>query len=431
MDTDRVTQAGEEEKATEAAREALKKLATSDYAVEVGAASKFVSDTLGIDVDIVSHLEQKIKQFEQRKANLLDSYAQLAVKRAHSSEDCLYVLHGWGSQGKENSTLSPDYLRQLMPEAHLKTEGGFYLRWQGLGIAINPGNSFLQQFQAEGLHIQDIDCILVTHPSVQYWQDVQRLYDLNAQFNSVRPQEQLHVIRYYLQEQAYRQLSPVLKPLYKQERHNVHHLELFVDSPTVEKVELSPGVALHYFLAPATKVQGVHGEEKIAPACLGLRLELMKGELSPGLSLGYLSGMPWSKHLGDLLGKCDVLMVGFGNTSAEDYGKVRYNTDDLGYLGTYSLMEEIAPRLLLCCEFGGREGDIRLDVVKKMRQEYAYGRHQGTVILPGDSGFVLDLRSLHARCSVTRRFVDPSQLKVANTKEIFGQLLYLSSSSVA
>ncbi|MCB1135605.1 MAG: hypothetical protein KDK78_04985 [Chlamydiia bacterium] len=146
--------------------------------------------------------------------------------------------------------------------------------------------------------------------------------------------------------------------------------------------------------------------------------------------MSYVSGTAWTPALVPNLAGSDILIAGFGNTCQDDYSKMRYNSDCLGYFGTYSLMEQVAPKLLLCCEFGGREGDIRMEVVKKMRQEHAYGSKQQTVILPGDTGVCVDLRHLLLCCSVSRQLVDPSQVRVTKSDSAFGPLAYLSPSSV-
>ena len=168
------------------------------------------------------------------------------------------------------------------------------------------------------------------------------------------------------------------------------------------------------------------------PSCLGLRLELTPtkdlgfSQRPHSISLGIASGVAWSPLLGRHLDACDVIISGFEKTNADDYSKLKHNDDCLGYYGTYSLAKAVDPRLLLCCEFSGREGDIRLEVVKKMREELKRDLGQEPSILPGDTGFYLDLESFQIRCSISQTMVDPKKIRVAKSSESFGNLQYLS-----
>src|SRR5690606_25144065 len=97
----------------------------------------------------------------------------------------------------------------------------------------------------------------------------------------------------------------------------------------------------------------------------GIRLELTNEEQK--LHIGYLSGLAWSPLISHHLSYCDIILAAFGNTCVKDYSMVAYNEDSLGYFGILTLLQQQAPKLLLLTEFGGREGDIRLEVAKKMR----------------------------------------------------------------
>lgn len=403
---------------------ALKRLANSDYAVEPVSTSRFMTDNLGVDSDTGQTLEHRVKSFQKHLAKQIADYVQVARKRTHTADNCLFVLNGWeyNSSAPTNPT--------LVPEKKRKTCGGYYMRWQGKGIVINPGTDFLAHFHRQGLHVTDIDCVIVTQDNPDTYCDIEAIYNLNYQLNANSSSNELHIIQYYLNQHAHQNIAAQLKPNFKQERNTVHSLTLFVDSPDIEKMDLFPEICLHYFhtsLPDANRTQ--QGKEESHP-CLGIRLECKGPENRIASTIGYISGIPWSPLLAHNLGRCDLLITGFDNTCASDYGKVQYNDECLGYFGTYSLVEEVAPRLLLCCEFGGREGDIRLEIVKKMRQEYAYSHHQGTVILPGDTGLYLDLRALQVRCSISKKLVDPSQIRIARTNEAFGKLEYLAPSCI-
>lgn len=433
-------------KESTAAFEELRRLANSDYKVEMPATSKFMSNSLGIDPYTSQALEHRIQTFQKAQSDLMQEYSDLFRKRSKIPDNAFYVLQGWDFTHAgpfQNRNLFPSTTRHLLTEHSRSTSGGFFLRWNGKGIVINPGRHFIDHFHQQGLHIKDIDFVIVTKDDREAYSDVEEIYELNYQLNKVNPE--LQIIHYYLNQKAYEDLSRILKPNFKQARHAVHNLEIYLDSPDVEKVELSDAIQLHYFLASTQDafMKGLGAKEDryqkgASTSTLGIRLDLKipakpstpyTAEKTASLRIGYISGVAWSPLLAHNLGNCDLLIAGFGNTSPNDYDKLSYNPDSLGYHGTFSLLEEVNPRLLLCSEFGGREGDIRIEVVKKIRQEYAQSNRSvrnAPVVLPGDIGLLIDLKTLQIQCSVSQILVDPNQAHVVKFAEAFGNLRYLS-----
>ena len=371
-------------------------------------------------------LEHRIKTFHQQQRELISNYLDRFKTRPALKDQCLYLLHGWHDSHQRTRFLTGQ---------SRKTTGGYYLRWNGKGIVINPGLHFLENFHQQGLHIKDIDYVIVTGESASSYADIQEIYELNYQLNKIS--SELQIIHYYLSPKAYQALSPALKPNFKQERHTVHCLELFLDSPDVEKIELNDGINFSYFPLKSQRnaQEGLSKEERNTKSVssLGLHFDLSTHHLveKQSIRLGYASGAPWSPLLGHHLGHCDLLIAGFGNTNPGDYSKLKYNEESLGYHGTFSLLEETTPKLLLCSEFDCEEGDVRLEAVKMMREQYAAmypnARHMPT-ILPVDNQLLLDLATLQVQCSATKTSVDPSRIRVVKLADSFGNLQYLSPS---
>lgn len=376
-------------------------------------------------------LEQSIKSFQKRQDLCIAQYLEQLKRRPQCNDQCLYVLHGYPPSAGETSADNALTTELLLTHKEHRTSGGYYLRWNGKGIVINPGINFLEHFHRQGLHIRDIDYVIVTNANPDAYADVKEIYELNYQLNNAN--SELQIIRYYLSQKAYQTLAPALKPNFKQERDTVRCLELFLDSPEVEKLELNDGIALHYFpiatqTAPLQDLLSKADKAVPMPASLGIRLDL-KGENSHVVRIGYISGAPWSPLLAHHLGKCDVLIAGFGSTNANDYGKLKYNETSLGYFGSYSLLEEVQPHLFLASEFNGNQGDIRLEVIKLMRQEYArtYPNARHTpALLPADPTLFVDLQTLNIQCSITKMAVIPAQIRIVKSQASFGNLRFLS-----
>ncbi len=364
-------------------------------------------------------LDARIEGHHQEQRQTLIEYLNQYNGDSNIFERRLLVLHGWHRSGALDARDSASSQRVWSAEAHT-TSGGYFLRWNHQGIAVNPGRNFLEAFHQHGGHIRDINHVIVTRSDLPSWADVEAIYDLNARVNGVH--NDVHVINYYVNQGAYQQLAPALKPHYKQERHTVHCLELYLDSPEAEAISLSDSITLNYF--PVTSQAHAETSGRGVEA-LGLRLDLQGTEGTT--KIGYSSGAAWSPILADNLSGTDVLLAAFEGTSTEDYSKVRYNYDSLGYFGTLSLLEEVTPKIALCSEFAGRQGDIRLEVVQKLRSELASpeGNTTPTVVLPSDIGLEISLNDLKVRCSTSNAFTRASELVVTRSHPYIKSLLFL------
>ncbi len=352
-------------------------------------------------------LEKRITHFKREQADKLYQYLNKGKQSRAFPLSALYLLHGWNDHNPNRTWALTEHSRT--------TSGGFYLRWNGKGIAINPGTNFLDHFHSRGLTVRDIDYVIVSQEASDSYADISEIYALNGQLNKI--DNQIHIIHYYLIPSVYQKLHPILKPHSKQERNTVHELDLFADTAEAEKIELTPEIELHYF--------SLSNESQTASS-LPLRFEL-KREHSL-LRFGYVSKTAWTPLLSHHLGFCDVLLLGFGNTSEEDYQEQKHNEDSLGYYGSYSLLEDIRPKLLLSTEYGGKEGDIRLEIAERLRRDFMhhYPSVKAPVVLPGDLGLLIDLHKLAIQGSLTQELLDPSNVTIIRSSEAYGPLYYLS-----
>ncbi len=375
-----------------------------------------------------SPLEESIQRFRKKHAEQIQEYLNQTKNRITLPDHHLYILNGWKFEQQFYKPFSEISNPTLLTEASRKSLGGHYIRWNGKGIVINPGPGFINIFHEQGLCVSDIDFVIVTSHHPDAYADVKNISELNSQLN--KTSSELQIIHYYLHHKVRQELAGLLKPSFKQARHTIHNLEMFLDSPDVEEIELSEGISLNYFQCTTSDNFGskTHDSHHAGDSSLGIRLELT--DHSKNVRIGYLSKMGWSPLIAHHLSHCDLLIVGFGNTNPRDYSKLGYTENHLGYYGCYSLFEEVTPKLMLLTEFGGREGDIRLDIIKKMRQEFlALNKKQfkfTPVVLPADIGLLLDLHLLQIKCSMSDENVPVEALRVVSSSEDFGRLNYVS-----
>lgn len=387
----------------------LKKTSTSQEPIAMPEHSKISSPLTSKSES--QEFETAILVHKQKQQEGLKNYLNLFNERKDSLLDGLYIF--------DESFLKQDPSFKNFPLSNsISKKGGYYIRWNGKGVVINPGIHFLDAFHKQQFHIRDIDSVIITNSNPESYTDIKRIYDLNADLNKFS--SEIKVIHYYVVENAYDLLSSLLKPLYSQEKNTLHRLEFFMDSPDVERLEMHSGIYLNYFSIEKQKKYSLN-----PTAHLGIRLDLQKEDLS-FTRLAFLSQCGWSPFLSHDLSICDILVAGFGHTSVDDYQKLHYNEHSLGFYGVATLIEELNPQVVILTEFDEREGDIRLEVIKKLREESNL-HAKLTSIVPGNQGLYLDLKQFLMACNQTKQLVSIEEIRMIKSADAFDPFLYISS----
>lgn len=314
--------------------------------------------------------------YTENKKNTLEAYLQTSLIANTLPDPSLLVLNGYLNE-EDGERL----VYSLLPEHYQKSAGGFYLKAYGKGFAINPGFHFLEKLHQKGVTVQDIDFVIVTSGNAEDFAEAVSLYELNYKCNMLN--DKLHIIRYYLHKQAYKTLLGTLKPRFKQEKDTVSALELYEDSPEVESVILTDKVTLNYAQSSATS--------------LSITLEIKKSH-----SIGWLTGD--DATILEKVSELDVLFLS--------------NPEQHTHLKSLS-------KKPLIFTFGQEkgEGDIRLESVRKLRQEL-----KTNSILPSDRDLLLHLEDLSIECGVCKQATPSDWVHVVKSKKSFGKILYLCPS---
>lgn len=372
-------------------------------------------------------------------ANFLEDYRAQYAMRLPCADDRLFIFQGWHQADRSSSSSSAGSKARpwsLCLAEEKRSTGGFFIRWQGKGIAINPDKSFLDDFHDSGLHMRDIDYVIATHFTPSIGDEIKKIYSLCYQVNK-GSKEQPHVINYYLQQGAYHSLASHLIPHFKCERHSVHQLETFGDGAEAEMRPLGSSIVLNYF--PLSFESLSSSPERFEPSIamktpLGIRLELksnatdsFSSQGGKSVTLGMLFTSGWTSLLKPHLKECDLLLGALAHPEAE----AREDGVDHEELGkaTRSMIKEVGAPLLLATQFSASFGDRRLEHTLKLRHEAMQALEASyAAILPADRGMEVDLRTLQVRCSITGQFVSAATMHVMRPKAPFGRLQYLSPS---
>ncbi|CRX39090.1 tetratricopeptide repeat protein [Estrella lausannensis] len=355
----------------------------------------------------------KLEEYSRRYQKLLEDYLEEVSSREKCQDNCLFAFNTWSKDIKDLPI--PGHL-----DPRKSISDGIFLRFKGKGIAINPGRHFLAELHSRSFSLLDINYVIVTHSKREALQDIAHIYDLTSQLNRLLGKP--HVIHYYFNRATYQEMIQILKPRYRQEKSSLHCLELYLDTPDVERIELQEGITLGYFLTAQT----FNPFSPVESLNLGLKLELQDNNLTR--TIAYVSSTHWTPLLGHHIGSVDLLLSGFGTTQPSDLKKERYLDDCLGYYGTLSLLQEAPPTLALLTEFNKTVAGARLEIVKKIREDISTESSE-TTVLPADPGLNIDLEKMLIQCSITKEWIAPHLAKIVQASDPLGNLQYLSPSS--
>jgi len=154
---------------------------------------------------------------------------------------------------------------------------------------------------------------------------------------------------------------------------------------------------------------------------MGMLVELLDKEGDPAMRIGYTGDTAYFEDLHKHLRDCDVLIAHISQPSIEELQDAsKLKEVHLGYRGTARLLKECNPRLALVGEYWAGFTDLRISLVKALRQ-----RSGLDAILPAGLGMHLKVPSLEIECTECAKPTSFSQIKVAPPTDNFGSLAYL------
>lgn len=348
--------------------------------------------------ELEAHTKTYQKIYQQQIESYLESFPTLSTKR----NDALWVFDGWETSLKQ----------EAFPWNLPASSEGLYLRWNGKGIVLNPGEHFLKRFHAKGIHFRQINIVIATEYSPSIQSGIEQISLLNSQLNGVS--SSCHLIHYYLQLKAYQKLAHHLKPRFKQEKNTVHSLEVFEDSSEVESLSLSEDIHLSYWMSTSSNLHST----------LAIKLAL-KAKDDTTIQWGYLTCS--SPCLSAPLKALDGLLIHLRGSDLNVFdpqGVPRKFLSEINEL--IRIKKETQPKFLLLMGFEERLGDLRLEIARRLRKEHDQSTQENSVVLPADCGMIMDLKTGRVKCSLSEEMLDPLALQITKTGEMFSPLHYFS-----
>lgn len=340
-------------------------------------------------------LRQELDELFRRQSQPKDYY-ELLYRRlpANSRPENFFInLKGMSSSSPfiYNSALRTDY-----------AGGGFYVRWEGVGIAVDPGYNFLKNLRDYSLTLFDIDIVIITHDHIDHNHDARLLADMAYQLNRNKH------IQWYVDADTAKLLEIYLGSAFPDTVHVVA-----ATSPLLEKsgsVDLHEHIVLRTFqtshiLLPGSSSAG-SGKAKYSERTFGFQLELTS-KSDDIYRIGYTSDTSFFPELPKNLDGVDLLVANISSVYKEELVQEQQNPMHLGLTGMQKLIQSLAvsPSILALSEFWSGIADIRYDITKFIGTYFsAYAEDRDWLILPLELGTTISLPDLKVKCSRCGRY---------------------------
>lgn len=350
----------------------------------------YESDPTAFKIMEMQPLRQELDELFRRRSQPKDYY-ELLHKRLSADlrpKNFFINLKGMSSSSPilYNSALHTDY-----------AGGGFYVRWNGVGIAVDPGYNFLKNLGDYSLTLFDINIVIITHDHIDHNHDARLLADMAYQLNRSND------IQWYVDAGTAKFLEMYLEPEFLDTVHKVSAASLSLEDVCClrlnDDIVLKPFKTRH-ILSPAAPSTG-HRGYKYSDRTFGFLLELTDG--SSGIyQIGYTSDTSFFSDLPKNLDGVDLLIANISSVYKEELVKEKQNKRHLGLTGIQKLIHGLTvyPRILALSEFWSGIVDIRYDITKFIGTYFStYAEGSDWLILPLELGTTVSLPDSTVKCS--------------------------------
>ena len=357
---------------------------------------------------IASHLEPTVGMPELYRHH---------AKGKNDIQDKLIILKGMSSS-------TPAMLNSIYDTEQFDG-GGWYLNYNGYGIAVDPGYHFMRNLHHYGLSVLDINAVIITHEHIDHNNDMRLLDDIHfSVYRYGNANESEHVITWYLDPVSY-QLARILQRNNVGFNENANELYcvdighksyyLNDEKKVLNDITLVQGLKLRIF--PTRHIYD-EKEQRYCNHTFGFSIEVTYG--LEKRNIVYTSDTCFFPELVDYIGRADILIANISGIYEDDYMLVKEKKKHLGYFGCFELIKEghrknqFLPKYILLSEFWNGKSDIRFDVSKQLLLNLKEIGMDDCYVIPSERGMIIDIPQLRVRCSQCNRFSDKVIIKKPN-----------------
>lgn len=330
--------------------------------------------------------------------------AYKSVKAYRKIKDTLICLKGF------SSTTPAIYSASF---GNTCTGGGIYLNVGGYGIVIDPGIGFVDSMHKQGIFIEDIDAVIVTHNHLDHNADLSTISALQHDVN-----------RYYEKQVSF------YKNFFPDAKHKKHSIYWILDIGTKESTKTivdsdNSEVLIKCDnwkeLSENISMKVIETQHMVDGVSYGVKF---KGILDDNeIQIGYTSDTKFFAELSDFFIDTDILIFNISDIYEKDVRGTKSKNSHLGYDGSINLLVRNShhPQLAIASEFCCSNGDYRMSVSRKLQEQVGTGIN----IIPGEIGLKVDLSKGGICCSRCKRAVPISSVSVIAPEREFGPIQYI------
>ena len=372
------------------------------------------------DFEYIKLPESVEKHLKANATKIGKYYDELRLQhtRVRSFKNSLVVLKG-------TSSSTPSVLNAAF-ETQEYHGGGFFISWDGFGIAVDPGYHFLTNLHEAGLDVNDIDAVVITHEHIDHNIDMRLLDDLL--YNQRRFGDGSRKIKWYVDAATYK-IMELLR--FYDSGFKEKSCDIFQMTPACGNAEFDTGICInskdhssirmkifktvHCYKEVEKKIEnGAINKEKVFfDHSFGFELFLSE-KIQPNSKterkLFYSSDAKYTDELIEHVIGSDIVIANISSVYKKDILGIQEKDSHLGYMGCYKLLKatkDNPPRFCLISEFWNGITDIRFDICRYLKKQIE--RNEGMKncnILPAEIGMEIDLKRLKIKCDSCGCFVD-------------------------
>lgn len=345
--------------------------------------------------------EEVIKELKDDYRTIFDAKNQNEKKLASSLEprnnpiqdNFLMVLRRWNS-----------YTPTIPTGIDSNLGGGYFIRWCGKGIVLDPGFDFLDNFFDNGLVIDDIDAVIITHAHIDYCVDFESLLTLIFEYNEKNDKKK--------KIDVFMNLGTIKKFLgwisLDEEGDNAKIKHIY---PLEKGVSYSP----EGYNLKITATDAVHNEILSKTYSVGIILDLYGvGDYtkSKPFKIGYTSDTGHSGHIEKQYEDVNIIISHLGSIEEDDFNPASCDAEGniadtegnhLMLKGVISTIYKSKANLAIVSEFGEELGEHRKTIVKALNKVFL---SKGmTRCFTGDIGLKIKIPDLKVKCCLCEKFV--------------------------
>jgi hypothetical protein len=334
----------------------------------------------------------------------------------------LSVLRRWNS-----------YTPVLATEDHHPKGGGYFIHHRGVGMVIDPGYNFLQNFFKQALKLDDIDAVMVTHAHNDHTVELESIFSLLFKRNKDKDPKDYKKIDLYLNLGTFKKFAAYFDLSYDNYPTYIGNIVL-LDSHNEYRIPKKPFPGTGDIMLYTTKTQ--HHEMITSTYALGFVLRCNDRVLRFTGDTGWNDNVENENmtfmrlkqvedvdvlipHLGSI--KKEEFQFDFTKGIKENVADKRFYKWHLGILGSICMIHQHKPEIVVFSEFGEELKDIRTGLIEKISEM------MGVTCLPGDIGFHLKLDDLSVFCGKKNDFVPKEEIE---SFRVGDNLVYIGRSSL-